>query len=350
MRSLAAHELYRRFLEQTPMNGIDRTTTIKAFNVYEECYFKITDQLCSEDRFTEFIYPDDFVQREAVELLNSMPRDKPWFMQVNFPGPHPPIMSTYAMAESVKNRNGHQSPIDMGTSEKDRMECPQQNIDSKTPQFGGRCNYGAELENLDRLMKKTVEKVETLGELDKTLVCITGDHGEMLGDYGFHGKKVPWQASISVPLICFGPGVAPGNVFEDPVTTLDLGGTFMDLAGVPLGPDMTTKSLRSILQGQKVANRDFVASGLKDWRVVVKKVGDTSYKLVCCKGDCQKTPKTVPQENTNWQMLLYDTTNDHYDMHPIWNKPAILRELQPHLPKGWCPREDPMVAHRLTRD
>ena len=58
--------------------------------------------------------------------------------------------------------------------------------------------------------------------LTNTVVCITGDHGEMLGDHNMGGQKVPYQPSISVPLLCMGAGVVPHYVHTDPVTTLDL--------------------------------------------------------------------------------------------------------------------------------
>merc|ERR1712045_1097445 len=111
------------------------------------------------------------------------------------------------------------------------------------PQREGRCNYGAQIEHIDSLMHQTIQHLDRINELENTLVCITGDHGEMLGDHGQIAKAKPWQGAISVPLLCFGPGVKKGSIHADPVTTLDLAGTFLDYAEYGSAPyPMTTRS------------------------------------------------------------------------------------------------------------
>ena len=73
--------------------------------------------------------------------------------------------------------------------------------------------------------------MEAQGELDSTLVCISSDHGDMLGDHNTGAKSKPWEASVSVPLLCFGADVMPGRVVDFPVATMDLAATFIDYAG-----------------------------------------------------------------------------------------------------------------------
>ena len=239
------------------------------------------------------------------------------------------------MSASVAGRDWP-VPVDAPAS---FLSCPQKlGVNEYEPHFGGRCNYAAELENLDMLMLKVQRYLERIDEANNTVVCIVGDHGEMLGDHSLLGKKVPWQASISVPLVCFGPGIAKGIEYHGPVTTLDLGGTFMELAGTTANEDMTTQSLRPLLTGGE-PRRDYVMSGLDNWRLVVQQIDDVSYKLVCCKGPCSE-PNSSPEASLSleeWNMLLYDTQADRFDMHPIANKPEIVEELRTHLPAGWCP-------------
>jgi Sulfatase len=288
-------------------------------------------------------------------------------------------MSTASMAASVVNRTWP-PPFDAPSS---LLSCPQQqqmqnnnSMKEDEPQMGGRCNYAAELEHLDRLMAKIYHSLpnEDSNGKNQTVICIVGDHGDMLGDHSMMGKKVPWQGSIRVPMICFGPGIVRGLVYNSPVTTLDLVGTFLDMAQTVPNPDMTTKSLRPILSGEGGESvREYVSSGLNNWRLVIQEIDHRTYKLICCRGSCHEPKKmerwkddrndtttittrtplvdvslgitpsgddtisTSSSSATNWNLLLYDTS-DEFDMNPIDNKPEIVNLLRDRLPKGWCPR------------
>ncbi len=55
---------------------------------------------------------------------------------------------------------------------------------------------------------------------------------------------------------------------EGPATTLDLTATFLDSAGVAIPPDMDSRSMRPLLAGQVEQHREYVFSGLKEWRMV----------------------------------------------------------------------------------
>ena len=219
------------------------------------------------------------------------------------------------------------------------------------------------------LMYSIVERVERLGELDNTIVVVAGDHGENLGDNGEIGKGMPWHASVSTPLFISGPGMAQGRVYHGPVTTLDLGGTWLDYGGAfgALKPEMTTTSLRPFLQGhddntflanngvgaRQLKYRPHVSSGYSGnnsqgghWRMVVKELPTspedptiTSYKLICCGGNgqpCKGTPKGAPVFKPPFTLYLYDTIRDPDDLLPIMDRPDLGEELLPLLPPGWC--------------
>lgn len=378
-------EPYRLFLEGTSV-AMKNGTEIGARQAYVACVQGLgPGGGCDSSSFSESIYPDRFVRDVAIDLLERR-RDadkdasaKPWFLQVNFPGPHHPIISTSKMAKSVMGRTWP-PPFDMDDSNHwATMSCPQQQMaagaaadDDIGPQVGGRCNYGAEIEYIDELMQTIVNKVEELGELDNTIVVVAGDHGDDLSDHGSTGKGKPWHGSVSVPLFVSGPGIKANAVFEGPVTTLDLGGTFLDFADVKeLASGMTTASLRSILEGTAAAkteeedsststgsgspatrigasrNRPHVSSGYATWRMVVKEMPTsptdprlTSYKLICCKAEkCPGAPRTATPfvKGEPWHILLYDAVRDPFDMEPLdVKRPDLVQELLPLLPEGWC--------------
>jgi choline-sulfatase len=64
----------------------------------------------------------------------------------------------------------------------------------------------------------------------ETVVVVSSDHGDMLGERGLWYKMAPFDGSIRVPLIVHTPQLAPRRIAH-PVSLLDLGSTLVELAG-----------------------------------------------------------------------------------------------------------------------
>jgi arylsulfatase A-like enzyme len=179
-------------------------------------------------------------------------------------------------------------------------------------------------------------------------VCMSSDHGELLGDHNDFGKSKPWQGAIGVPLICAGPGLAVGRSVGRPVGTVDLAATFMDYAGAAPAPGMTAVSMRPMLDAGNMGRREaqvhaaykpYIKSGLLNFRLVVQQMSDgKSYKLVCCKGACPGPPSTIHKQNKRgYTSSLTCVEDDPYDMHPIRNATAealLVPLLPPDFAKG----------------
>jgi arylsulfatase A-like enzyme len=84
----------------------------------------------------------------------------------------------------------------------------------------------------------------------RTLVVVTADHGESLGEHGeaTHSHLV-YDATQHVPLIVQGPGLPRGGVVEDVVALRDVAPTVLDLLGVPPLPGATGRSLAEAVRG-----------------------------------------------------------------------------------------------------
>ena len=207
-------------------------------------------------------YCDNYVGRNGLELMERFPEGKPWFLQVNFTGPHDPWDITKSMAGLYAG-----------------VEFPQPN---RCPRFAPsthvriRRNYSAMVENIDRWVGIYVERLRERGELANTLIVYSSDHGEMLGDHGRWGKGVPFEPSVHIPMTAWGPGVKAGIVSDALVSLMDLTATFLECARVPVPKDMDSRSLRPLLAGTASKHRDHVLSGLNDWRMVF----DGRHKLV----------------------------------------------------------------------
>ena len=200
------------------------------------------------------LYEDNFVGDLTVRLLRRRPPHKPWFLQVNFPGPHDPFAITSGMERSVAGRT-----FGRPTGASGGAPGTWKDVDL------GRRFYGAECENLDRILGVLLHEIQD--EASRTVVCYSSDHGEMLGDDGKWGKQTAAQGSVAVPLVCRGPGIGSGYAVHDPVATLDLSGTFIDYAGASRPRGMTARSLRPVLEGRTIAPniRRTVRSALKNW-------------------------------------------------------------------------------------
>ncbi|HEV7732159.1 MAG TPA: sulfatase [Candidatus Binatia bacterium] len=77
------------------------------------------------------------------------------------------------------------------------------------------------------------EALARLGLADHTIVVVTADHGEPLGDRGemLHGRSL-WEELVRVPLVMWIPGVDGGERIDEVVSHLDLSATLLDLAGI----------------------------------------------------------------------------------------------------------------------
>ena len=83
--------------------------------------------------------------------------------------------------------------------------------------------YSGEIAYTDSQVGRLVGALRTRGLLGSTLVVVTADHGEGLGDHGEdeHGVLV-YEETLRVPLIVRGPGIAAGRVEREPVSLVDV--------------------------------------------------------------------------------------------------------------------------------
>ena len=97
--------------------------------------------------------------------------------------------------------------------------------------------YDGEIAWTDELVGRLLDYLDRSGKASRTLVLVSGDHGESLGEHGEadHGFFV-YEATTHVPMILAGPyaGLA-GKVVTAPVGQADIAPTLLELAGVAGG-------------------------------------------------------------------------------------------------------------------
>ena len=253
-------------------------------------------------------YLDNFTARTGLDLLDRSPDGAPWFLIVNFNGPHPPMDITARMERQYRGPDRvidafpqpHNYPGPFPVEQHVRI----------------RQNYSAMIENIDRWLGLYQDRLRERGELDNTVVVYSSDHGEMLGDHGRWGKSVPYQASAGIPLVMAGPGIAQGVRSDALVSLMDLAATFIDFADLPVPAEMESQSLRVLLDQGRGQHREFARSALKAGQAHAGRfrlVQDHRYKLV--EGFFEDT-------------VLYDREADPSETENIaTSKPSVVERL-----------------------
>jgi len=120
-------------------------------------------------------------------------------------------------------------------------------------------DYLGEIQGFDAGVGLLLKRLEELGELDKTLIVISGDHGAP----GFPGGKCNlYDFGVGVTLAVRWPGPigqngrSGGRVVDDFVNLMDLAPTFLEAGGVQTPPGMNGRSLVGLLKSEKSGQVD----------------------------------------------------------------------------------------------
>ncbi|MGA0029741.1 MAG: sulfatase [Opitutales bacterium] len=109
-------------------------------------------------------------------------------------------------------------------------------------------DYLGEVQALDAAMGVLLTELENTGELSRTLIAVSGDHGAP----GFpHGKCNLYGFGTGVSLILSGPGIKGGRIVDDMVSLPDLAPTFLEAGGVKPPAVMTGRSLWNVLRSER---------------------------------------------------------------------------------------------------
>ena len=146
--------------------------------------------------------------RRARQFLDGVEDGQPWFLWLHLFDPH----ANYSPPEPFRSRFGDP--------------------------------YQGEIAFTDHALGTLLADLERRGQRSSTLVAVTADHGEALGDHGetTHGLYV-YDATTRVPWLLAHPGLAQGLVVEPVVSGVDLAPTVLDLLGLPAVAGMTGRSL-----------------------------------------------------------------------------------------------------------
>ncbi|MGQ0649904.1 MAG: sulfatase-like hydrolase/transferase [Gemmatimonadaceae bacterium] len=161
----------------------------------------------------------DVVSRDFLEWQRSLPSDRPFFAFLNLFDAHRPRFA----------------PPDV-----------QRRFQGRKIQFD---RYDSAIAFMDQQLGLILDSLRTRGQLDRTVVAIVGDHGELLGEHTFVGhSNTLYRDVLWVPfLLRYPPRIANGRHVTASVSLRDLGATLLDLSGVAAPPGFGGSSLAPLV-------------------------------------------------------------------------------------------------------
>jgi phosphoglycerol transferase MdoB-like AlkP superfamily enzyme len=186
---------------------------------------------------------------------------------------------------------------------------PEQFMKFKLEYFGDFTpKYMNELLYMDSVIAQIVGQLKESGLLDRTLVVITADHGEMLGGHGTpigHGWAITPELA-NVPLIVMDPGKKGGRVNPVIGSQVDLLPTILDLLRIPLPPSELYQGT-SLYQVSNDQDRTFYLNSFRQFAEVHggqifvgdRNLGPGQATQVFSIANTGATPGFIPSDSTN---------------------------------------------------
>ncbi len=108
--------------------------------------------------------------------------------------------------------------------------------------------YRASIAWVDEVIERLRKRIDTWGELERTVMVLASDHGEAFGENGMDGHARDLHASVlRVPLLIRFPFVAEPIRVSAQVRNLDIAPTLLDIAGLEIPSEFQGESLLSTL-------------------------------------------------------------------------------------------------------
>jgi arylsulfatase len=281
----------------------------------------------------EDAHPDVFVGDMATHWINNYPKSEPLFLQIGFPGPHPPYDPTPEYAnrymdrelpllevteEELENQPAAFKGLRVHNVEIDHDSVVHQLNPSQEARHRQRAFYMANVTMIDDKVGEIMEALKTQGYLENSVVIFTSDHGDCLTDHGHSQKWTMYDTITRVPLIVWSPGRYDANkVVDSLVQQMDLGPAILELAGCEVPATLEAESLLPGLTDDEFAGREYVyAEQAKD-----NILTDTEFMTMV--------------RSKDWKLVhfldeldgqLFDLQNDPDEIKNLWNDDAFIEK------------------------
>ncbi|WP_200464747.1 sulfatase-like hydrolase/transferase [Carboxylicivirga marina] len=240
-------------------------------------------------------YVSDFYTDLAIEWLNQVNKDKPFFLMVHHKAAHGPwqyktddaaianlfdgisIPEPLTLHDDYSNRHENgirnkQHQLFRTGTEKDDLSKRMADADWATGTITLTGLTDAEqreaiyqkylkdylrcVKSIDISVGRLYQQLEAMGELDNTIIIYTSDQGMFMGEHNFYDKRLSLDEALRMPFIIRYPQeISPGTTSDDIVNNIDFAKTFCDYAGTTAPEEMQGISFRPLLRGEHHSNK-----------------------------------------------------------------------------------------------
>ena len=215
-------------------------------------------------------YITDELTDYAIEWLGGRSQQKPFFLFLS----HKAVHHNFEPAERHKGRYAKveiQPPVTMADTEENYRGKPLWVRNQRNSWHGVDFPYHSDTD-MEKLYRDYCESLlavdDSIGRVmdwlrkeklaDSTLVLYMGDNGFLWGEHGLIDKRNAYEESMRVPMLARCPDlIQPNTVVEGVVANIDIGPTFLEVAGLQTPDSMDGKSMVGLLSGK---------TKLKQWR------------------------------------------------------------------------------------
>ena len=283
----------------------------------------------------EEMHPDFFVGDMASWWIDDHPKEEPLFLQIGFPGPHPPYDPIRRYAEPylardlplphVTEEELASQPPPLKALRRQHMEVDHDAVvhlaePNQEQLHRQRAYYLANVTMIDEKIGQIFQALERNGYLEDSVVIFASDHGDCLGDHGHSQKWNMYEEVVHVPAIVWSPNrIDGGRKIDGLVQLMDLGPTILGLAGVPIPEEMEARSLLPALHAEEWEGRGHVFAehgrdAILQEIEFMSMARDQRWKLVHFVDD--------PSGQ------LFDLVEDPKEMNNLWDSPAHEEKKQ----------------------
>jgi arylsulfatase A-like enzyme len=212
------------------------------------------------------MHPDHFIGDTACWWIGDRKNQDPLFLQIGFPGPHPPYDPT---ADALAAYADVDIPVPkVGEAELRAQPYAQQKLRDNMVEFNFdsvawrhniseadllrlRRHYAANVSMIDHQVGRILAALDARGYLDNALVIFTSDHADALGEHGHIQKWTMYDSVVRVPLVFWSKNLPiERRTRDDLVQMFDIAPTILEAAGLPVPVDFDAQTLWGAVTGR----------------------------------------------------------------------------------------------------
>lgn len=188
----------------------------------------------------------DFLNDLAEGFIKEqLERDRPFFLYLSYLDVHEPYLREFAAVKEFAGEHGKSLELGDWVGNVDFDASRAKWYDDEPKEWG----YDEAVRYSDRGLSELYDMLEAQGVREETVVVITSDHGELLGERGIWGHiDVPYNPLVEVPLVVDDPDTDGGETVESLVSGLQVPSLIMDLADVEPSADMADQWVTTLVR------------------------------------------------------------------------------------------------------